>query len=58
LQLKDVITIFGNEEAQRKVLFQKFWQTVKVFNDANKIQKEFDTWFEANKKSNPTQVNI
>jgi hypothetical protein len=56
LQLKDVITIFGNEEAQRKVLFQKFWQTVKVFNDADKIQKDFDTWFEANKKT--PQVNI
>jgi hypothetical protein len=49
LQLKDVITIFGNEEAQRKVLFQKFWQTVKVFNDADKIQRDFDIWFESNK---------
>ena len=57
LQLKDVIDIFGKEEAQRKVLFQKFWQTVTNFNDASKIEKEFIFWFEANKKTIPP-VNI
>ena len=57
LQLKDVIDIFGKEEAQRKVLFQKFWQTVTNFNDASKIENEFNSWFSKNKKTIPT-VNI
>ena len=57
LQLKDVIDIFGKEEAQRKVLFQKFWQTVTNFNDASKIENEFNSWFEAKKKTIPP-VNI
>ena len=56
-QLKDVIDIFGKEEAQRKVLFQKFWQTVTNFNDASKIENEFNSWFEAKKKTIPP-VNI
>ena len=56
LQLKDVIDIFGKEEAQRKVLFQKFWQTVTNFNDASKIENEFNSWF-SNKKTIPP-VNI
>lgn len=53
ISLQNTIAVFGNMEAQRKVLFQKFWQTVTVFNDPIKIQKEFDTWFEANKKALP-----
>lgn len=53
ISLQNTIAVFGNMEAQRKVLFQKFWQTVTVFNDPIKIQKEFDTWFEANKKELP-----
>ena len=57
LQLKDVIDIFGKEEAQRKVLFQKFWQTVTNFNDASKIENEFNSWFSKNKKTIPP-VNI
>ena len=50
ISLQNTIAIFGNVEAQRKVLFQKFWQTVLVFNDPVKIQKDFDAWFEINKK--------
>lgn len=53
LQLQNVLDIFGNEEAQRKVLFNKFWQTVTQFNDPSKIEKEFNTWFEQNKKAVP-----
>lgn len=53
ISLQNTIAIFGNEEAQRKVLFQKFWQTVVNFNDAIKIQNDFNTWFEANKKPLP-----
>lgn len=55
LQLKDVINIFGKEEAQRKVLFQKFWQTVNNFNDAAKIEKDFNAWFDMNKKPVPLE---
>lgn len=53
ISLQNTIAIFGNLEAQRKVLFQKFWQTVNVYNDPIKIQKDFDTWFENNKKQLP-----
>lgn len=51
INLQNTIAIFGNMEAQRKVLFQKFWQTVVNFNDPIKIQKDFDVWFEKNKKT-------
>lgn len=53
ISLNNVITIFGNEEAQRKVLFQKFWQTVKNFNNPEQISKDFETWFKTNKKELP-----
>lgn len=53
ISLQNTIAIFGNLEAQRKVLFQKFWQTVNIYNDPIKIQKEFNTWFEQNKKELP-----
>lgn len=51
--LENVINIFGNEEAQRKVLFQKFWIGVTDYSDIEKIQKDYDIWFEANKKPIP-----
>lgn len=51
LSLSNTLSIFGNEEAQRKVLFQKFWQTVVNFNDPIKIENDFNTWFEKNKKT-------
>lgn len=54
ISLQNTLSIFGNEEAQRKVLFQKFWQTVTQFNDPAKIEKEFNGWFEDNKKTLPT----
>lgn len=56
LSLKNTIAIFGNEEAQRKVLFQKFWQTVVNFNDPLNIEKEFTAWFELNKKALPQPI--
>lgn len=48
ISLQNTIAVFGNTEAQRKVLFQKFWQTVLVFNDPLKIQSDFETWFKIN----------
>ena len=51
--LKDVLDVFGQEEAQRKVLFSKWWSTLKI-SDYSKSKEtlitEYDTWFNANKK--------
>lgn len=49
--LKEVQDIFGNEEAQRKILFSKFWQTVTEFNSVETIETAFNTWFDTNKKT-------
>ena len=51
--LKDVFDIFGNEEAQRKVLFGKWWNTLTDSDykkDNETLEKEFNTWFDTNKK--------
>jgi hypothetical protein len=56
LPLKDVSTIFGLEEAQRKVLFQKFWLTVNNYNNVAKIENDFNIWFDINKKINPVNI--
>lgn len=58
LSLKNVVDIFGNEEAQRKILFQSFWKTVNVFNDEQKIANNFDAWFQVNKKQAPKEQVI
>lgn len=49
ISLAKTLEIFGNEEAQRKVLFQKFWQTVTDFSNIEKIKSDFDKWFNENK---------
>jgi len=46
---KDVLDVFGNIEAQRKILFQKYWQTVTDFSNTEKLRNEFNAWFEKNK---------
>lgn len=52
LPLSKVSTIFGNEEAQKKVLFQKWWNGLKDFSKEEAfLLSEFNTWFEANKKT-------
>jgi hypothetical protein len=51
--LANVIKIFGLQEAQKKVLFQKFWQTVINSNDTEKIKADFDVWFQKNKVELP-----
>jgi hypothetical protein len=51
LQLSKVLTIFGNEEAQRKVLFQKWWSDLKDYSkDETTLLSDFNVWFEKNKK--------
>jgi hypothetical protein len=65
--LNDVNTIFGQLEAQRKILFSKWWDTL-VKSDYSKTKekliKEYDAWFEKNKKEiiqinqTPTQKQV
>lgn len=51
LPLTKVSLIFGIEEAQKKVLFQKWWNSLKDFSkDESVLLSEFNTWFEENKK--------
>lgn len=56
LTIKNTLQIFGNLEAQRKVLFQKFWLTVTDYSSEEKIKADFETWFEANKKEVPVLI--
>lgn len=56
---KDVADIFGNIEAQRKVLFGKWWGTLRKADlEKGKIalSQEFEAWFNENKVEN-TQNN-
>lgn len=47
IPLMTVNLIFGNEEAQRKVMFQKWWNTVTTFNQTDEtLIAAFNTWFE------------
>jgi hypothetical protein len=48
-----VLEVFGNEEAQRKILFQKYWIGVTNYLNIDKIKSDFDIWFEANKVTLP-----
>ena len=58
LPLTKVSLIFGNEEAQKKVLFQKWWNSLKDFSkDETVLLYEFNTWFEENKKVINTNLN-
>jgi len=50
--LKDVNDIFGPIEAQRKVLFSKWWDSLTkkdLGKSTEDLSKEYTTWFEANK---------
>lgn len=47
--IENVLNVFGEEEAQRKMLFQKYWQTVTDFSNVTKLEKDFEIWFQKNK---------
>jgi len=50
--LKDVVDVFGRKEAQRKVLFSKWWNTLKMMDyekGKDLLEVEFNKWFEENK---------
>lgn len=58
LPLTKVNAIFGNEEAQRKVLFQNWWNILKDFSKDEKVLlSDFNNWFEQNKKTIVTTLN-
>lgn len=51
LSLKSTLEIFGNEEAQRKALFQSWWQTVTDYSKSSEqLRGEYAQWFDSNKK--------
>jgi hypothetical protein len=51
IDTKTVLEVFGQEEAQRKILFGKWWRTLKEFSkESSALEEEFDNWFEINKK--------
>jgi hypothetical protein len=53
INLTNVMKIMGQEEAQRKIMFHRFWQTVVDFSDPEKITADYDAWFDKNKKTPP-----
>jgi hypothetical protein len=58
LSIEQVNTIFGNVEAQRKVLFEDWWNTLKpdsLKKDAEVLRKEFDAWFKAQTTAEPKE---
>jgi hypothetical protein len=58
--IKTVFDVFGAEEAQKKILFPKFWQTVTKVKSTDDLKKDFDVWFEKNKPIIPVvkETNI
>jgi len=58
LPLTKVSLIFGNEEAQKKVLFHNWWNSLTDFSkEESVLLSDFNTWFEQNKKVNDTNLN-
>lgn len=59
--LKDVKDIFGTDEAQRKVLFGKWWDTLSEYSKGKEeLTAEYSIWFDANKIEiiTPTIENV
>lgn len=51
LTIEQVNDIFGNAEAQKKVLFQEFWQTTDKTKDKEKLKEEFNIFVSNNLKT-------
>ena len=59
--LKDVLDVFGQLEAQRKVLFSKWWSTLKqsdLMKTKEQLIAQYDVWFEINKKEVQEKVAV
>lgn len=50
LSIKEVSEFFGNSEANKKVLFQKFWQDADKKKTVEQLNKEFEAYFAENNK--------
>lgn len=48
--LKDVFEVFGQEEAQRKILFSEYWKQCNPSKNIDILREEFNQWFEKNKR--------
>lgn len=60
LTIEQVFDIFGQEEAQRKGLFEKWWNTLDKKDlalDAEKLTDKFKEWFNKNKIDNADSSN-
>jgi len=58
LPLSKVNNIFGNEEAQKKVLFHNWWNGLRDYSKEDSILlSEFNKWFDENKKVNGQNKN-
>jgi hypothetical protein len=59
--LDQVSKYFGNKEAQRKVLFQDWWNTIVLEdkdNSSEKLTNDFNKWFQdKTKDQEPTEPN-
>lgn len=52
LKFSQVKDIFGNEEAQKKILFQQWWSEANIMaKSPEQLKQEFESWFELNKKT-------
>jgi len=57
LSVEQVNAIFGNTEAQKKVLFEDWWNTLTVDDfdkTASTLSTEFETWFASQQQTTPT----
>ena len=48
LSIKEVFDFFGKVEANKKVLFQKFWQNADIEKTEEQLNTEFETYFKTN----------
>lgn len=57
-----VVKVFGQEEGQRKILFNEWWLSIergdKINLEEDKLREDFKTWFEENKVKIKEPTNI
>ncbi len=56
--ITEVDNMFGSSEANKKVLFVKYWQQADKSKEVIELQKGFDTYFQENNTINTNQLNI
>ena len=48
LSIKDTQEMFGSEEANKKILFPKFWQQADLDKEWQQLEIDFNTYFNTN----------